>query len=185
MATTNNTGREMGKYHVHQLDAKKEDTVMITAISQSDNLHDDRHNILFREAKLISNVRQAKTFGGQKYANWVTLAIKMNGKKYFFNRCQIKLVSKSTRAFPATMTIREKLLDRINAELNHTKLKDPRSIEGGPKDEYDIKGWWKLFNNNHIVQARYPHSRQWFRAGIQSFHTKIEGTIFRLKAKDD
>ena len=119
--------REMSKQFIHQLDVKKGDVIMLTAISTIDGWHVSRHELLFQEFLVIKKPRKAEGDGYYNYANWMQLycaAIPKPNKphpegNFMFSRCQFKIVKKKEDLILDKMTNREILLDKINSEINH------------------------------------------------------------------
>ncbi len=188
--------RNMGRSYRHQLDVEVGDIIELTAISTTDGWHNQRHALLFNTFTVISKPVQSHLYDGYPYANWVSLEVepstkakatfKRLGTSVFprtivFERCQIRLHTKKVEPpFPATMTKREKMLDRINAELNHTEVKDPTNVVGGPQNNYDKKAWKRMYDAGYHIQARKNENVAWYQAGQATFNTRTK-RLFRIK----
>jgi len=123
--------QEMDRNMRHQLDIKKGDTVQVIAISTTDEWHNMRHSLLFQEFRVEEDPKRATQYQGYTYRNWMSAhlilehpspaSIEANANGGFhFMRCQIRKVKKKKKEFPLSMTAKEKMLDKINAELNHS-----------------------------------------------------------------
>jgi len=117
---------EMSKQFKHQLDVKKGDIVVLTAISTTDSWHASRHELLFQEFRVKQQPKRASKDGQYNYSNWMYLyctAIPNQPEPhpegdFIFSRCQFKRVKKRSRMLPDQMTKREIILDKINSEIN-------------------------------------------------------------------
>ncbi len=120
--------REMAPALMHQLDVVVGDTIEITTISTTDGWHNARHALLFQKYVVTHTPKKATPHGSYNYANWMQVYCKaveqslaaslVSGGEFYFKRVQFRKVKSAITNFPATMTAREKMLDKINAELN-------------------------------------------------------------------
>ncbi len=181
----------------YQLDIKKGDTVEVIAISTTDEWHAMRHYILFREFYVDSNPKRATQYQDYSYRNWMQANLiavdplsaprKINvSGNFHFKRVQIRKVKVKKKEFPAVMTAREKMLDKINAELNHSEPtpKKKTKVTGGPQNNRDKKAWKRMFDAGYAVQAFDPAgSREWYTPNIATFQTNTPRK-FRIKPKE-
>jgi len=195
----NNGRREMSIAHRHQLGVREGDIIELTAISCSDDWHNIRSDLLFQKFKVISLPKKSNPFDGYNYSNWMQLTcIPIGYEKYIkslstkgkfsFERCQFKLYKgEQMDIFPNTMTQREKMLDKINARLNH--FLEPTSYVNGikiPSDKCDKKAWEKLFDAGHIVEAKHTDhtSKVWYTA-IKTTFNLMSKREFRIAKEID
>jgi len=146
MAITRDRPREMDKKMRHQLDVKKKDTVVITAISTTDHLHNQRHQYIGKRFIVEEEPKQSASDGNYNYRNWVNVSGHMEntGEYLVFYRCQIKRVNEYK---PHTGTIKQ-MLDKINHEINvnASKAEVRNLIRNGELPEpTDADGWKRVW----------------------------------------
>ncbi len=177
---------------------KQDDIVTLTAISITDGWHNQRNRLLHRDYRIIK-VDNSFPTATYKYENWYKVRMEPikpfaiqhqeldQLNSIFFERCQLKktkITKKERDLFSAKLTIREKILDRINTELNNESILKKKSIAAGiiPTNEFDVEKWKQIFKEGYKVEASFAREREaWHDAGKGSFEWSHNKVKFRLK----